>query len=224
MAFFGQWSGNNVVSYYMPTMFAQTGINTSDTRLVLNGIYPILCLFAAVWGATLLDRLGRRPMLIWATFSCAVCFGIITAATAASSSSSSSSGGNNQSAAYAVIVFIYVFGAVYSWAYTPLQTLYSAEVLETRTRAKGSGLTYLCVNIAMCANTYTAPIAMERIGWRYYLVFVGWNCVETVVIWRWFVETAGHSLERVAEIFESADPVGRSLEKEGGRAAKDVDA
>lgn len=205
MAFFGQWSGNNVVSYYMPTMFAQTGINSSDTRLVLNGIYPILCFFAAVWGATLLDKLGRRQMLIWATASCAVCFAVITAATAASS--------DNQSAASAVIVFIYLFGAVYSWAYTPLQTLYCVEVLETKTRAKGAGLTYLFVNIAMCVNTFTAPIAMERIGWRYYLVFVGWNCVEAFVIWKWFVETAGHTLEQLAEIFESPNPVKRSLEK-----------
>lgn len=215
MAFFGQWSGNNVVSYYMPTMFAQTGINSSDTRLVLNGIYPILCFFAAGWGATLLDRLGRRQMLIWATGSCAVCFAVITTATATSS--------NNQSAAYGVIVFIYLFGAVYSWAYTPLQTLYSAEVLETKTRAKGAGLTYLFVNIAMCANTFTAPIAMESIGWRYYLVFVGWNCVETFVIWKWFVETAGHTLEQVAEIFESSNPVKKSLEKRTIEK-KDVDA
>lgn len=214
MSFFGQWSGNNVVSYYMPTMFAQTGIQSSDTRLVLNGIYPILCMFAAVWGAMLLDHLGRRQMLIWATAACAVCFAVITTGTATSH--------DNMNAAYAVIVFIYLFGAVFSWAYTPLQTLYTVEVLETKTRAKGAGLTYLFVNIAMCINTFAAPIAMERIGWRYYLVFVGWNCFETVVIWKWFVETAGHTLEQLAEIFESSDPVKRSLEKRVGKEDQDA--
>lgn len=205
MAFFGQWSGNNVVSYYMPTMFAETGIESSDTRLILNGIYPIFCMFAAIWGATLLDRLGRRQMLIWATSSTVVCFAIITAGTAISK--------GNQSASYAVIVFIYLFGIAFSWAYTPLQTLYSSEVLETKTRAKGSGLNFLFLNIAMCVNTFAAPVAMEKIGWRYYLVFVVWNCFETFAIWKWFVETAGHTLEQLAEIFESPNPVKESLKK-----------
>ncbi|RPB15509.1 general substrate transporter [Morchella conica CCBAS932] len=205
MAFFGQWSGNNVVSYYMPTMFAQTGIESSDTRLVLNGIYPIFCMFAAIWGATLLDRLGRRNMLIGATSFTVICFAIITAGTAVSSS--------NKSASYAVIVFIYLFGMAFSWAYTPLQALYSAEVLETKTRAKGSGLNFLFLNIAMCVNTFAAPVAMEKIGWRYYLVFVGWNCFEVFVIWKWFVETSGHTLEQLTEIFESPNPVKKSLEK-----------
>ncbi|CAZ81962.1 unnamed protein product [Tuber melanosporum] len=204
VAFFGQWSGNNVVSYYMPTMFQQTGIDSSDTRLVLNGIYPVFCMFAAIWGATLLDKLGRRPMLIVATAFTVVCFSIITAGTAVSSTS--------KGASYAVIAFIYIFGMVYSWAYTPLQTLYSTEVLETRTRAKGSGLNFLFVNIAMCVNIFAAPVAMEAIGWRYYIVFIGWNCFEVFVIWMWFVETAGHTLEQISEIFESRNPVKMSLE------------
>lgn len=186
-------------------MFAQTGIESSDTRLILNGIYPIFCLIAAVWGATLLDRLGRRQMLIWATSATIVCFAIITAGTAVS--------GSNKGASYAVIIFIYVFGMAYSWAYTPLQTLYGAEVLETKTRAKGSGLNFLFLNIAMCVNTFAAPVAMEAIGWRYYLVFVGWNCWEVFVIWKWFVETKGRTLEELAEIFESPNPVKKSLEK-----------
>lgn len=65
----------------------------------------------------------------------------------------------------------------------------------------------------MCVNTFAAPVAMEKIGWRYYLVFVVWNCFETFVIWKWFVETAGHTLEQLTEIFESANPVKKSLEK-----------
>jgi len=188
----------------MPTMFQQTGIDSSDTRLVLNGIYPVFCMFAAIWGATLLDKLGRRPMLIGATAFTVVCFSIITAGTAVSSTS--------KGASYAVIAFIYIFGMAFSWAYTPLQTLYSTEVLETRTRAKGSGLNFLFVNIAMCLNTFAAPVAMEAIGWRYYIVFIVWNCFEVFVIWMWFVETAGHTLEQMTEIFKSKDPVKKSLE------------
>lgn len=34
MAFFGQWSGNNVVSYFMPQMIENAGIEDTDTQLL----------------------------------------------------------------------------------------------------------------------------------------------------------------------------------------------
>lgn len=41
------------------------------------------------------------------------------------------------------------FGIFFAWGFSPLQTLYSVECLENRTRAKGSGLNFLFLNIAM---------------------------------------------------------------------------
>ncbi len=54
--------------------------------------------------------------------------------------------------------------------FTPLQTLYAVECLENRTRAKGSGLNYLFLNIAMVVNTYGISVGIQAIGWKLYLV------------------------------------------------------
>jgi hypothetical protein len=68
---------------------------------------------------------------------------------------------------------------VYSaWGWTPLQTLYSVECLENRTRAKGSGANFLFLNIAMVVNTYGIAVGIEAIGWKLYLVYIGWIVVE----------------------------------------------
>lgn len=115
--------------------------------------------------------------------------------------------------AYGTIVAIYLFGIFFAWGWTPLQTLYSVECLENRTRAKGSGLNFLFLNIAMIVNTYGISVGMEKIGWRLYLVYIGWICVELVTVYFFFVETKGKTLEELSEVFEAPNPRKASTRK-----------
>ena len=205
MSFFGQWSGNNVVSYFMPQMFKQAGITSPSTQLLLTAINPIFSMMGAIYGATLLDKLGRRKMLLGGLTGGLVAYVLLTAFTAES--------GKNPDLGYGVIVAIYIFGIFFAWGWTPLQTLYAVECLENRTRAKGSGLNFLFLNIAMVVNTYGISVGIEAIGWRLYLVYIGWIVVEMVTIYFFFVETAGKTLEELSEIFNAKHPVKKSLEK-----------
>jgi MFS family permease len=205
MAFFGQWSGNNVVSYFLPTMVKQAGITDPNKQLLINAINPIFSMIAAVYGATLLDKLGRRKMLIGGLFGGLFAYILLTAFTATATAS------NNLS--YGVIVSIYLFGIFFAWGWTPLQTLYAVECLENRTRAKGSGLNFLFLNVAMVVNTYGISVGMEAIGWKLYLVYIAWICVEIVVIYFFFVETAGKTLEELKEIFEAPNPRKASVKR-----------
>jgi MFS family permease len=223
MAFFGQWSGNNVVSYFMPSMVKQAGILDPDKQLLINAINPIFSMIAAVYGATLLDKLGRRKMLMGGLVGGLIAYIFLTAFTATATKE------NNLS--YGVIVSIYIFGIFFAWGWTPLQTLYSVECLENRTRAKGSGLNFLFLNVAMVVNTYGISVGMEAIGWKLYLVYIGWICVELAIIFLYvektmilskttlltrfsfFVETAGKTLEELKEIFEAPNPRKASVKR-----------
>lgn len=174
MSFFGQWSGNNVVSYFMvrrsdtkvhthanikqPVMFENAGITNTNTQLLLNAINPIFSMIAAVVGASMLDKLGRRPMMLWSLCGSLAMYVLLTAFSAQSA--------NHPDLSYGVIVSIYLFGIFFAWGFTPLQTLYSVECLENRTRAKGSGANYLFLNIAMVINTYGISEGMAKIGWK----------------------------------------------------------
>lgn len=115
--------------------------------------------------------------------------------------------------AYGTIVSIYLFGIFFAWGWTPLQTLYAVECLENRTRAKGSGANFLFLNIAMVVNTYGIAVGIEKIGWKLYLVYIGWICVELAVIFFYFVETANKTLEELREVFESPNPRKASLKR-----------
>ncbi|CAK1361096.1 Lactose permease [Cercospora beticola] len=205
MSFFGQWSGNNVVSYFMPQMVKQAGIGSASTQLLINAINPIFSFLGALYGATLLDRLGRRPMLLIGLAGGLFSYVLLTAFTAASET--------NRDLSYGTIVSIYLFGICFAWGWTPLQTLYAVECLENRTRAKGSGLNFLFLNVAIMVNTYGISVGIEKIGWKLYLVYIGWICVELVVIYFFFVETAGKTLEELKEIFEADNPRKASTKK-----------
>lgn len=205
MSFFGQWSGNNVISYFMPQMIIQAGIISPDKQLLINAINPIFSMMGAIYGATLLDKLGRRAMLLWGLTGCLVFYISLTAFTAQSE--------YHPSLSYGVIVSIYLFGIIFSWGFTPLQTLYAVECLENRTRAKGSGLNFLFLNVAMVVNTYGISVGIEKIGWKLYLVYIVWIGIEMLVIYFFFVETAGKTLEELKEIFDAPNPRDASMKR-----------
>ncbi|KAJ7599054.1 general substrate transporter, partial [Mycena floridula] len=204
---FGQWSGNNVISYFMPEMFAQAGITNTNTQLLLNAINPIFSMAGAVYGACLLDKMGRRFMLLGAIIAALVTYIMLTAFTAQAIQHP----GSNLS--IGVIVSIYLFGIGFSWGMTPLQALYPVECLTNRTRAKGNGANFLILNIALVLNTYGISVGIQKIGWHIYLVYIGWLVVELFCVYFFFVETKGRTLEELTEVFESPNPVKASLQK-----------
>ncbi|KAH7142665.1 lactose permease [Dactylonectria estremocensis] len=205
VAFFGQWSGNNVVSYFMPMMLSQAGITNPDTQLLLNALSGVFNFIAAVIGATLADRLGRRKMFLYGLTGALISYILMTAFTARSY--------DNPDLSYGVIVFIYLFGISFNGGWTSLMMLYPVECLENRTRAKGAAMKYIFLNIATMVNTYGVAVGIKEIGWKLYLVFIIWIAIEIVVIFFFFVETAGKTLEELSVVFEAKNPVKKSLEK-----------
>lgn len=109
MACFGQILGNNVTSYYFPVLAATAYIASSQKLLLLHGIYPVICLFAAVSGARFLDCIGRRPLLMYSLGFCGLSFLAIFAGFKVVADDSS-----NISGANATLVFAYLFGVVFS--------------------------------------------------------------------------------------------------------------
>ena len=139
-------------------------------------------------------------MLLSATIGMVVCL-TITAGTAAGYVNTGS-----QSSSAASIAFIYIFGVVFAFAYTSMQPIYPAEVMSNDMRAKGMWLFQFTAGLAGFVNTYAAPIALANIGYWFYVFFVFWDSFEAVIIYFFFVETKGRTLEEMDEVFEAKNP------------------
>ncbi|KAF8969396.1 general substrate transporter [Flammula alnicola] len=160
MGFFGQWSGNGL-GYFLPILFGAAGVDSQNQRLTLNFANTIISATGALIGTSLTDKVGRRTMWFWGTLASSGMLAVVTGCTAKWGSSNANPQGAN-----AAIAFIFLFGFVYSLAYTPLQALYPAECLDYNTRAKGMAFYAFAVSCASFVNTYAGPIALKNITWR----------------------------------------------------------
>ena len=208
MACFGQISGNSLSSYYLPAMLNSAGIVDEHTVLLLNGINPALSFLGAILGARLTDKIGRRPLLLYTTIFCSICFAIITGTSKLAIDNPSQS-----AAANTTVGFIFIFGIVFSFGWTPLQSMYIAETLPTATRAKGTAIGNFSSSVASTIITYSSGPAFQNIHYYFYLVFVFWDLFEVVIMYFYFPETKDRTLEELAEVFNAPNPVKKSLEK-----------
>jgi nitrate/nitrite transporter NarK len=91
--------------------------------------------------------------------------------------------------------------------------MYPVEVLSYEQRAKGMAFQNIAGNAAGLVNMFVIPIALEKIRWRTYIVFLATCAFETVYYFFIMVETKGHTLEEMNEIFRERNPKNASLIK-----------
>ncbi|KAL5501757.1 hypothetical protein ACEPAH_9017 [Sanghuangporus vaninii] len=206
LAIFSQWSGNGLVSYYLSEIFTTIGITDPTMQLLINGLLQIWNLFISIGAACLADKLGRRILFI---MSCAGMLGFFTMQTICSATFAET---GSQNAAHAVIASIFLFYAAYDLAFTPLIVSYTIEILPFSIRAKGMTIFTFVVTISLIFNQYVNPVALEALGWKYYIVYCAWLAFELVYCSLFIIETKGMTLEETAVLFdgrpseELADP------------------
>ena len=79
------------------------------------------------------------------------------------------------------------------------------EIFPFQQRAKGIAFEQLTVRIANFFNTYINPIALDSIGWKYYIFYCVWMIVEISTVYFFFPETYGRTLEELSFMFEGKE-------------------
>jgi len=205
-SWFGQFSGNNIISYYLPIMLAGVGITDTNTKLILNIVYSVIGWVFSTAGSRFHDVVGRRKMLIGSTIGMTICLALVAGCSAGWTNY------HNKGASTASIVFIFLFGAVFSAGFTPMQPIYPAEVVSNKMRAKAMGTFKLTAGAAGFLNTFVGPIALSSIGYWFYVFFVAWDSFEAAFMYFFFVETQGLTLEELDNVFEAKNPRLASIE------------
>jgi hypothetical protein len=82
-------------------------------------------------------------------------------------------------------------------------------------------LAILARDFSLTYFRFVNPIAMDSIGWKYYIVYIAILVVILVNVWFTYPETRGHSLEEVAVVFDDLDHVGMAESKASEMGAAD---
>ncbi|KAK5722218.1 hypothetical protein LTR17_014321 [Elasticomyces elasticus] len=198
LGLFSQWSGNGLTSYYFSSIMDSIGVTDPDTQFKINGSLTIMSLIISVSCAFLIDRVGRRPLFIAATAGMLVTFIVWTVCTALFEAN------GNLAAGKAVIAMIFLFSATYAFAWSGLLVAYTVEIMPFKLRAKGLMVMNFFIQAALVFNQYINPIGLKRLTpqWKFYTIYCCWISFELVIVYFFYIETKGPTLEEIAKIFD----------------------
>jgi sugar porter (SP) family MFS transporter len=191
-----QWVGNGIITFYLAPVLQTVGITNAFQQQGINGGLQIYNWFIACGAALLAERVGRRRLFLTSAGTMLLFMILVTVCSARYSITQSTAAG------YAVIIFLFLFLGGYVIGLTPIPVLYINEIWPSHLRAKGASIFWVTQAVAVCFNQYVNPIALERIMWRYYLVYVGVLVAVVVFMFFYVPETKGLSLEEVRIIFD----------------------
>ncbi|KAL3479796.1 general substrate transporter [Aspergillus californicus] len=212
------WSGQGILTYYFSPILTSIGITSTPQQTGINGGLNITNLVASVAGAFIAERIGRRPLWIF-TFIAMIIANIPFTALSATYLKT-----GNQDAAYGVVVFLFFYDAVYNIACNPLLYTYPTEILPYHLRSKGLAIKSVVAQCALIVNQYVNPIALSAIGWKYYIVYIGLNLLWLTLVYMFFPETKGYTLEELAMLFDDSKVVdGFDIQDELGVETAAVD-
>lgn len=191
-----QWNGIAVVSYYLSLVLDTIGITSSSMQTLINGILQIFNLIAAASASLMVDLLGRRPLLLWSGIGMLISYIIWTACSAVFLQTGSEAAGRT------VVAFIFIFYFHYDIAYTPLLLGYPTEIFPYYLRSKGITAELLGVYGSLAIASFCNSIALDNIGWKYYIVFCVLLALICLNTYFFYPETKGYSLEEISRIFD----------------------
>ncbi|KAK6465378.1 hypothetical protein DFJ63DRAFT_20251 [Scheffersomyces coipomensis] len=187
---FAQLNGINIISYYAPLVFEEAGFNDSYA-LLMTGINGIIYLLSTIPPWFIVDKWGRKPILISGGLSMGICLSLVSLIMWLNKSYTPTM--------VAVLVIIYNASFGYSWG--PIGFLIPPEVYPLAIRAKGVSLSVATNWLANYIVGQLTPILQEQIGWKMYLLPAS-SCIISIFVVIWFYpETKGVELEDIDQLF-----------------------
>lgn len=203
-----QLSGNGVVQYYLVPILRTVGIETPAQTAGINGGLAIFNWICALFGASLVERFGRRPLFLFSLAGQLFAFILLTSFSGAYASN------KIQAFGIATVPFIFMQQGVYSVALTPLPLLFIPEIMPLSLRAKALGIYAFSQNVSQTFNQFVNPVALAAIAWKYYFVYIGILIFYLVTFFYMIRETKGLTVEEAAVIYENEDSKEAALEAE----------
>jgi sugar porter (SP) family MFS transporter len=188
-----QMSGVSVITFYSDTIL-QVDLGYSGTiARVISGCLQVWQLICAIIAVFLIDRVGRRALLISSVLGMAIsqlCLAGLNSVVA-----------TNKNAAYACIFFFFLAETFFPIGLFILPFMYAAEISPLQTRGKVTAMSAASNWLFAFLIAQVSPTSFDNIGWKYYMVYFCIGIVGFISFIFFYPETKGRSLEEIDQIF-----------------------
>lgn len=185
LAVFQQLCGINVVFNYTSTIFESVGANL-DRQLFETVSIGIVNLVFTLIAMRLVDKLGRRPLMLFGSLGLAIVYLILSTLL------------KNQSSPAIVSVFVLLAIATYGMSLAPVTWVLISEIFPNKIRGVASSVAIVSLWIAYFILVFTFPILVEKLGtYGPFYMYTGICFLGFLFIKAKVKETKGQTLEEL---------------------------
>lgn len=187
LAVFQQLCGINVVFNYPSNIFASIGASKDD-QLLQTVFIGGVNLFFTILAMFLVDKIGRRPLMLFGALALAILYVIIAQLLSIQSA----------------MVGIFLLAAIGTYAISlgPVTWVLISEIFPNHVRGAASSIAVLCLWSAYFILTFTFPVLAKWIGMHHTFYLYSGICVLGFLFIRAKVkETKGKTLEELESVF-----------------------
>jgi MFS transporter, SP family, xylose:H+ symportor len=188
LAVFQQFCGINVVFNYTTTIFESIGFSKEDQLMqtVFIGAVNLFFTFVAI---AFVDRLGRKPLMMFGALGLAVLYVAIALSLRAQSG-------------IAPVLLLAAIG-VYATSLAPVTWVLISEIFPTQVRGAATSVAVVSLWAAYFVLTFTFPVLAEAMGGvaNTFYVYAAVCLAGAVFVYIKVKETKGKSLEEMGNVF-----------------------
>lgn len=192
LAVLQQVTGINAVMYYAPEIFKQAGAGTNGAlvQTIMVGFINFVFTILALW---LIDRVGRKALLLIGSSLMAVCLLVIGFAFQ-----------TGHTSGLLILISILVYVAAFAISLGPVVWVIMSEIFPNHIRGKATAIASMMLWLADYVVSQSFPPLLSSAGPAITFWIFGVLALFTFLFtWRVVPETKGKSLEQIEEMWSA---------------------